>query len=255
MANPPEAAKTAATGSAKAVESGAVKAPESGPAKGPPGEAKTAPPGGGKIAEAAKAAPAKAAPTKTGKKRRWLLPAVLLVVILLGAGGAAAWYLSAHGDGAASASAKAQGKKAAVEVKGKAAKPKPGVFIALDSFTVNLQPDPGEQYLQTTLSLKVEDGEATEAVKRLMPEIRNRILMLLSSKKSSELTTTPGKQALANGIASEVNQALNAAAGKPAAPAKVVVASAGGAPQADAAAPALIEGPVMSVFFTQFIIQ
>jgi flagellar protein FliL len=249
MAKEPEAAKTSPP------EKAAGKAPEAAPAKA---AGKAPEPAPTKATKEGAEKGAEGAAKKPRKPKRWLLPVASLVVVLLAGGGGAAWYFTRSVDDAeAEPAAKAQGKRAAVDAKakGKAAKPKPGVFVPLEIFTVNLQADPSEQYLQTNLSLKVDDDAAAEAVKRQMPEIRDRILMLLSSKKSSDLGTTPGKQALAGEIASAVNQVLNSAAGKPAAPTKVAVAAQGAATRADAAAPVAVEGPVMSVFFTQFIIQ
>lgn len=159
-------------------------------------------------------------PKKKGKQ----LLVLLLALLLLGGGGGGAWYLLNQ-----------KSKAPVADAKKKDEKPKPPVFVALDTFTVNLQSDPADQYLQTAISLKVADSGIDEAIKLHMPEIRNRILLLLSSKKGSELAGIEGKQLLANQIASEVNQVLNAAAGKALSP----------------AAP----GPVLSVFFTQFIIQ
>ena len=241
MATPAQPAKTPAAAGAKAPDTGAAAT-----AKGPQ-------PGKGAPAGAAK--PTEGAAPKTGKKRRWLMVTVVLLVVLVGAGGGAAWYLK-RGAETTQPPAKAAAKKSAVEAKAAPAKPpKPGVFVPLDNFTVNLQPDPNEQYLQTQLSLKVEDNEVAETAKRLMPEIRNRILLLLSSKRSSDLSTTQGKQLLATQIGSEVNQVLNMAAGKSAVATKVAAVSSGGTGKPEAAAPVVVDGPVMSVFFTQFIIQ
>jgi flagellar FliL protein len=113
---------------------------------------------------------------------------VVSVVLLLGMGaGGAAWYFRQVQDGA-------------TPVK------KPPVFVSLDTFTVNLQPEHSEQHLQTNLTLKVENIEAVGLIKLHMPEVRNRILLLLSSKAASEIVGTDGKKELAAELLAEINQ-------------------------------------------------
>jgi flagellar FliL protein len=117
-----------------------------------------------------------------------LILVIISAVLLLGAGaGGAAWYFRQVQDGAA-------------PVK------KPPVFVSLDTFTVNLQPEHSEQHLQTNLTLKVENIEAVGLIKLHMPEVRNRILLLLSSKAASQIMDTDGKKELAAELLAEINQ-------------------------------------------------
>src|SRR4051812_42721579 len=150
-----------------------------------------------------KAAPAQAAPApKKSRKKLWI--GIAAGVVLLLAGGGAAAYFALQPDAApAEGEAKAEPKKA-VE------KAKPALFVALEIFTVNLQPESGDHFLQTSLSLKVADPAVEQAIKLQMPEVRSRLIFVLSSKKPSELATIEGKQALANQISAEVNKTLNA---------------------------------------------
>lgn len=124
------------------------------------------------------------APKKKGK-----LPLIIMgAVLVLGGGGAGAWYF--------------MGSKHSTEPK--EVKAKPPVFAPLESFTVNLMPEGASQsYLQTSMTLKVTDAAVAEVVKQNMAEVRNRILFLLSSKKASELLTTAGKRALSDEILRE----------------------------------------------------
>ena len=132
---------------------------------------------------------AEAAPPKSSKKKMLVL--VLVGVLVLGLGGGAAWYFT-------------QGKAGPghVETK-KAEKPE---FVVLDQFTVNLQPENGDQYLQIAMTLQVSSVEQQELIKLNMARVRSRVLLLLSSKKASELTTTEGKKLLAKEIVAVVNQ-------------------------------------------------
>jgi flagellar FliL protein len=200
------------------------------------------------------AAAAEAPPKK--KRSKWLLIGLAFVVVLAG-GGAGAWYwLRASPPGDPADAAKA------------APKPdnqKPPIFVAVEAFTVNLQAEGGEHLLQTAFSLKVADARVEQALKLHMPEIRSRLLLLLSSKRASELISVSGKEQLAGQIGAEVNRVLHPAAANPAAgdppaekgpgtePANAAGKSAEPAPEPARAATA--PGPVLSVFFTSFIIQ
>lgn len=138
------------------------------------------------LADAAK--PQKAKKKGSGK----LLVIGLVLLILIGA--AVSWFFTGR---------EAPGEKAAP-----AAADKPPTFINLETFTVNLQPEVGDQYLQVTLAVKATDDAVSEQMKLHMPEIRNRLLLLLSSKSPSALLTTEGKVQLAADILGEVKKPL-----------------------------------------------
>jgi flagellar protein FliL len=114
-------------------------------------------------------------------------------VVLLGAiGGGTAWFMT-KGSGA-------EGEHKEVK---KAEKPE---FVVLDQFTVNLQPENGDQYLQIAMTLQLGSLEQVELIKLNMARVRSRVLLLLSSKKASELSSTEGKDLLAKQIIAAVNQ-------------------------------------------------
>ncbi len=111
-------------------------------------------------------------------------------VLLLGAGGGgAAWYWRQGQD-----EAQTQPKQ------------KPPVFVSLETFTVNLKPEHGDQHLQTNLTLKMEDAAAADLIKLHMPEVRNRVLLLLSSKAASQIAAVDGKKKLASELLAEIKQ-------------------------------------------------
>ena len=139
------------------------------------------------------------APKKKGKK---LILIAGVLVLALGGGGAGAWYFMRSPDSAE--------PKADVE--------KPAQFLPLESFTVNLVSAEGSpQYLQAGLTLKLRHDVKVEAIKDRMPEIRNRILMILSGKKAAELLPVAGKQQLAAELSSTVHEVVgDTGAAKPA---------------------------------------
>ena len=139
-------------------------------------------------------------------KKKGKLPLIIGLVVLLAAAGGGAWFFLSKGKGEeAPQQAKAQ-------------PPKPPVFVPLDAFTVNLASDDSGQYLQTAATLKVLDQPAADAVKLFMPEVRHKILVLLSAKKPSEIATAEGRERLAEEIRQTANNILLAAAGRPVKP-------------------------------------
>ena len=135
------------------------------------------------------------APAGEAKKKNKLSLILAIVVVLLGlAGGAATWwFLNASADEDDEAEAVASRRS---------------IFLPLEQFTVNLQPEEGQQYLQTTLTLKVSEQDVVDNIKAQMPEVRSRLLFLLSSKKPSELSSVEGKNKLVQEIIHEVEDAL-----------------------------------------------
>ena len=116
------------------------------------------------------------------------------------------------------------------------------MFVRLEPFTVKLQPDPEkqqEQYLQLVPELRVLDAPVAEKIKVYMPEIRHKMLLLLSSKKPVELSTPPGVEKLSIELRIQVNL--------------IVDGEQKSAPPADGKPRA--EDSVQSVLFTSFIIQ
>ncbi len=193
------------------------------------------------------AAPAKeeapvAAPPKS--KKMLIIGIVLLLVIVAGGAG---WYFT---RGHASGDAHAEAPKAEL--------PHEAKFVSLgENFTVNLQREEGDQYLQAGITLKILQPELEEKIKAAMPEIRSKLLFLLSSKKPSELQTIEGKKKLISEIIAETDGVL----GLPVPPAAAVPAhetAASGAASAPVAAAPVAEPNtkgVVDVLFTSFIIQ
>lgn len=125
------------------------------------------------------------------KKKMLGLIGGLAVVIALGSAGGFYW---------SSMGANAGGKEH------KAEKAEPPEYIALDPFTVNLQPENGDQYLQVQFTLQVANAETAELIKANMAKARSRVLLLLSGKHASEINTVDGKRLLAKEIVDSLKQ-------------------------------------------------
>lgn len=172
------------------------------------------------MAKAAEETEGVAAPKKS---KKLLIIVVAAVVLILGIGGGAAFFLMKGGDheGDEDEAATEKVKAAPKKEKGKEAMP---VYAALDAFTVNLVPENGDQYLQLILSIEVDDLKTADKLKSYTPKLRNNIMLLLSSKKASDLISREGKEKLATEIRDMVNDVLEpGSAGKKDAPVKEVL--------------------------------
>ena len=132
-----------------------------------------------------------------GEKKKLLiiiLAAVLLVV--LAAGAAAVFLLSSKPAG--------EREEAHVE-EVEEAEP---IYERLETFTVNLADQ--ESYLQVEISLKLADVKVQERLKTRMPEVRDVLLRVLSSKTAEDLITPEGKAELAKEVGKEVNGVIGA---------------------------------------------
>jgi flagellar protein FliL len=129
---------------------------------------------------------------KAPKKKSPLVLILVVTLVALSGGVGATWFLL----------------KDQIQTEGVEAK-KPTTFMDLDVFTVNLQPEDGDHYLQVGLTIKILQTKVGDEIKKQMPEVRNRLLLLLSGKKPSEISTADGKQQLSTEITHEIKESLD----------------------------------------------
>src|ERR1017187_1246856 len=131
------------------------------------------------MAKPAKPAPVAAAAAAKPKSKRLLL--IIVGVLILAAAGGAGWFFMKSGK-------HDEPKSAAAEAP---------TFLVLEPFTVNLQHEEGsDQFLQISITLKVAGTEMADSIRQHMPEVRSRLLFLLSSKRASDLIPIEGKKKL-----------------------------------------------------------
>ncbi|PKE31029.1 flagellar basal body-associated protein FliL [Rahnella sp. AA] len=128
------------------------------------------------------------------KKKRPLMM-ILLLLITIGACGAAgyAWWML-HKQQPATGAQAAQVKNDVP--------PAAPIFLALDTFTVNLQTpdnDP-DRVLYIGLTLRLPDEQNRATLTEYLPEVRSRLLLLLSRQKTADLASETGKQQLVQDI-------------------------------------------------------
>lgn len=137
-----------------------------------------------------------AAPPAGNKKKLLIIILAAVLLVVLAAGGAAVLLLGG----------KPKGEHAEEQVE--EAEETAPVYERLETFTVNLADQ--ESYLQTEISLKLADQKVQERLKQRMPEVRDVLLRVLSSKTAEELITPEGKAELAKEIRKEVNGVIDA---------------------------------------------
>lgn len=198
------------------------------------------------MAEAKKAEGGEAAPPPK-KSKKVLLIVVVAILVLAMIGGAAAFFMMKGQATAEEGDEEGDEPPAKVEKAKKAKKEHddaPPVFVKMEAFTVKLQTEQQEAYLQAVPELRVLDAHLGDKIKQYTPEIRHKLLLILSGKKASDISTPQGVQQLAN----EMRVAINAII-EPPPPRKK-----GREPEepGDHAGP---DDPVQAVLFTSFIVQ
>lgn len=160
-----------------------------------------------------------AAPKKKGKGM--LIGIIAVVVIAIGAAGL--FFLKGKSG------AKAQGSHNAEAVADSAgghdaSDKKSGSIFNLEPFIVNLQDNSGTRYLKLTINLELTSNTSSEELAAQTPQIRDSLIILLSSKGYSDIGTVEGKYQMRDEIVARVNQFLH-------------------------------KGKVKTAYFTEFVIQ
>ena len=130
------------------------------------------------------------------KKLLWIM---IILVLLSSAGAAVAIYMviDQRKDGTETAEVQQAMERATP------------IFMRIEPFTVNLVDDGyGSRLLYTGVTLRVGNEESKVILEEHMPQVRSRLLMLLSGKQADELTSTEGKQQLAQSIVDRLNVPL-----------------------------------------------
>jgi flagellar FliL protein len=136
------------------------------------------------------------APPKKGRGKLLLVGGAFLV--LVGGGAGAAWYLGflPYGSNAEAKAAKEQ-------------EPAVGALLPLDPFVANLADEDGKRYLKATVQVEFLEGRVPPDVNARLPQIRDLLLTLFTSKLFSEIRTPQGKALLRDEIINRMNRALN----------------------------------------------
>jgi flagellar FliL protein len=85
----------------------------------------------------------------------------------------------------------------------------PGAMFDLEPFIVNLADSPEIRYLKLTVKLEAENEAVSAELSSRVPQLRDTILVLLSSKDSTTIRTPQGKFQLRDEITQRVNGLLS----------------------------------------------
>ncbi len=121
-----------------------------------------------------------------------------IVLAIIGGGFFMIWQkLSALGNLAAGVDVKTEVKQE---------KESMGHIFSLESFIVNLSDEGGKRYLRVTMGLEVSDPKASDELTKRLPQVRDRILTILPTRKVADLQTADGKDLLRSEIAAKLNE-------------------------------------------------
>jgi flagellar FliL protein len=137
--------------------------------------------------------PAKTPTTSRKPTLKFIVLLIAMVALAAGAAAGATYYLSSqrHADAAAAS-----------------VLPAAPIFVALEPITVNLQPSGRSRFLHVGVTLKLPDAQSQALVTEYLPEVRSRLLTVLSNRASEALITPEDKAKLAAEIMTALNQPL-----------------------------------------------
>ncbi len=153
--------------------------------------------------------------SKEPKKGSPLIKIVILVVILAALGGGGFFGYTKFI------------KKPAVDGEpgqAAAAHPEKQVICDWDPMLVNLADPGGKRYLKLGMKIELNNDRVLEEIKNRSFQVKDAMLMILSSKEYDDIATPSGKQALKQELMAQMNKIIK-------------------------------QGQVKDVFFTDFIVQ
>ena len=146
-----------------------------------------------------------ALPEEPKKSKKWLIIFLGLIVLVGGGIGAVIFFA----PGLIPDSLKFGGSKGETqEEKKPAAKKLQGHIYSMDPFIVNLADANPSRYLKIKLSLESKEPKANEEYDKRLPQLRDTVLTILSSKTFKEVSDSEGKVKLREEIISRVNERL-----------------------------------------------
>ena len=144
---------------------------------------------------------------------KWIFIGV--AVLVLAVGGYVGWTM-VKTDAEPAADMSASNRKAPeMEV---------GQTFSMDPFVVNLNETGGKRYLKSKIELEYMTEEVRKELEARLPQMRDIILLHLSSKALDEIQSVDGKIELKNALIKRINQVLK-------------------------------QGKIRNLYFTQFVVQ
>ena len=136
---------------------------------------------------------------KKGSAMKLVLIAV--AVLVLAGGGVVAWLLLSSPNPEAASAVSSTDQNAELDEA-------QSLTFPMETFVVNLNDPGGKRYLKTNIALEYATEEMGEELKQRLPQLRDLILLLLSSKALDDVQTVDGKIALRRELVQRINQIL-----------------------------------------------
>jgi flagellar FliL protein len=99
-----------------------------------------------------------------------------------------------------------------------------GMTFTMDPFVVNLNEPGGKRYLKSKIELEFVEDKVRQELELRLPQLRDVVLLHLSSKALDDIQSVDGKIELKNSLIARINQVLK-------------------------------RGKIRNLYFTQFVIQ
>lgn len=154
---------------------------------------------------------------KSEKKKLPLkLIIIIAVVVLIGSGAGAFFMMGDNGAEDATVSENVESAGNTEVAKGEEGGGMgEAYYFSLDPpFIVNFTGKSRARFLQVSIEGMTRDATVKEAITKHFPQVRNNLVLLLSSKTHDELNTPEGKSALRKQVLKEVQKVLEAETGK-----------------------------------------
>lgn len=140
-----------------------------------------------------------------GKKKKIIIFAVIgfLLINIIGAG---AFFLLTKKESGADGGPVAEEKS---PESSESAIKKDHVFIPLEpSFLVNFDTDSRPKFLQVSVTLMANTATAKDHINKIMPILRNNVLMILSGRNPADLKSREGKEVLRVAVLGEIQKLM-----------------------------------------------
>lgn len=132
--------------------------------------------------------------------------ALLLVIGVIG--GVGTKFLLSDKDTTDSSKPELEARGNKKEQRPVASREKLGAIYPMDTFIVNLRDEKVTKYLKVAVNLELENEKWAEELKERHPQIRDALIILLSSKESVDVMSIEGKFQLRDEIISAVNKVV-----------------------------------------------
>ena len=153
-------------------------------------------------------------PQESGKKKRPLLLIIIAAVVLLGGGGAGAFLMLGKGDAEAAVNAEATLASEASDEENSDTMGEAYYFSLDPPFIVNFSGASRARFLQVSIEGLTRDPRVKEDITKHIPQVRNNLVLLLSSKSYEELSTVEGKAGLRKQVLKEIQKILETETGQ-----------------------------------------